>query len=152
MPISREENGSGKIHPMHSRQRPPSVRFRFSPRAFVLFASIFGVEVLIALFVHDRWIRGFVGDVLVVAVVFYFLRSFLDCKPSFLAIGVLLFAWAVEAAQSVDFVTRLGLQDHKIARIVLGSTFDWLDVLAYAIGAALVWCVEALGNPAEEPE
>lgn len=119
-------------------------QFHVSCRAAALFVALLSVEVLIALYVHDPWIRPFVGDVLVVAVLFYFLRSFIRCKESSLAIGVLLFAWAVEVAQYFDFVTRLGLGDNRLARIVLGSTFDWLDLLAYTIGAGLVWWVESV--------
>jgi hypothetical protein len=125
-------------------------QFRFSCRAAALFVVLLSVEVLIARYVHDQWIRPFVGDVLAVAVVFYFLRSFICCKESSLAIGVLLFAWAVEIAQYFDFVAWIGFEDNKIARIVLGSTFDGFDMLAYAIGAVLVWLIETARNPVGE--
>jgi hypothetical protein len=124
-------------------------KFRFSLRAFLLFAALLGVEVLIALFVRDGWIRGFLGDVLVVAVLFYLLRSFVPVKPLPLALGVFLFACAVEVAQAFDFVTRLGFEDNRLVRTALGSTFDVLDLPAYALGALLVGWIST--GPAASP-
>ena len=52
--------------------------------------------------------------------------------------AVLLFSFAVEIGQYFRLAELLGLMDCKVARIVIGSTFDAKDLLAYAIGAALV--------------
>ena len=111
---------------------------KFDRKAFGWFSLLFAIEVLIAVFVRDRLIRPFVGDVLVVMLIFFFLKSFLTVSPRFLAIGTLAFAWTVEFAQYFQFVRWLGLEDVTIARIVLGSTFDWLDLVAYTLGTAIV--------------
>jgi hypothetical protein len=34
------------------------------------------------------------------------------------------------------------LQDNRIAHIVIGATFDWMDLVAYATGTAIVIAVE----------
>ncbi|NJS42175.1 hypothetical protein HC766_08225, partial [Candidatus Gracilibacteria bacterium] len=39
---------------------------RFHRRSFILFSIILVIEVIIALFFRDRWIRPLLGDVLVV--------------------------------------------------------------------------------------
>jgi len=63
---------------------------------------------------------------------------------------VLIFSWSVEMAQYFDFVTLLGLKHVRVARIILGSTFDWLDLIAYSIGALTVYWVESkLGEGAK---
>lgn len=99
---------------------------------------LFITEVCIALFMHDRFIRPFVGDVLVVMLMYYAIRSLLNLTVVSLAIGVLLFAFMVETLQYFHVVNRLGLQDNRLARIVIGTSFEWTDLLAYTIGFVLI--------------
>lgn len=109
---------------------------RFDPRSLAFFVGLLAVEVMIALFVPDGFLRTFVGDVLVVVLIFYGIRAFLDLSTTTLALGVLAFSWSVEIAQYFDVVTRLGLDQYSVARIVIGSTFDPLDLLAYLAGCS----------------
>ena len=111
---------------------------KFDPKSFGWFLVLFAIEVIIALWVRDRFIRPFVGDVLVVMLIFFFLKSFLTLSPRILVAITLVFAWSVEIAQYFNLVSWLGLERVKVAQIVLGSTFDWLDLLAYSLGAAIV--------------
>ncbi|MDB5208403.1 MAG: hypothetical protein JWR72_3478, partial [Flavisolibacter sp.] len=39
---------------------------------------------------------------------------------------------------------RLGLGSFKLARVVLGSSFEWMDLLAYSLGIIVVVVVEKL--------
>jgi hypothetical protein len=57
--------------------------------------------------------------------------------------GISLFAFAVELGQYFDLVTMLGLQHNRLARIIIGTTFDVRDLLAYAVGGLLVLAVDA---------
>lgn len=101
------------------------------------FAVLFGVEVVIALFVHDRFVRPYLGDVLAVVTVYCGARILLVSKPRFLSVWVTVFALAVELLQLTDLSEHAG----KILAIVLGSTFDFADLLCYAVGGILtaVW-------------
>jgi hypothetical protein len=96
------------------------------------------LEVSIALFVRDQFVRPFVGDVLVVILVCSFVQVFLDGPPTQIAIGVFVFACLVELGQYLDLVSVLQLEGSKIASVIIGSTFDWKDILAYGVGAAIV--------------
>ena len=91
---------------------------------------------------RDNFIRPFLGDVFIVLLIFYFLNSFIDYEKGKLVLGVLGFAVIVEISQAFDLLAKSGLQDSQFAQIVLGSTFDWLDLLAYLIGSAAVYFVE----------
>ena len=98
-------------------------------------------EVLIALFVHDRFVRPYVGDVLVVLVLYCLVRAAWKEPSRLLPLWVFLFAALVECGQYLSLAERLGLDGIPVLRIALGSTFDWMDLVCYAVGSgiSLVW-------------
>lgn len=115
---------------------------RFNLRYFALMLVIFAVEVCIALFVHDNFIRPFVGDIIVVWFVYYFIRAFVNCKPIYIAMFTLVFSFAVEIGQYFKLVTILGLEGNKLARIVIGTSFSWWDLLCYVIGFGFLFLLD----------
>lgn len=115
---------------------------KFNKIYFGLTILIFIIEVLIALYVHDTIIRPYIGDVLVVILIYCFVKSFLKIKVMPTAVFVLLFAFGVETLQYLNIVDKLGLQNSKIARTVIGTSFSWIDILTYIIGISIVLLVE----------
>ncbi|BDA66702.1 hypothetical protein RIVM261_054980 [Rivularia sp. IAM M-261] len=111
---------------------------KFNQKYFYLTLVLFLIEVCIAVFVNDVFIRPFVGDILVVILIYCFIRAFWDIKPSVVAVSVFTFACIIEVLQYFNFVNKLGLQNNKILAIALGSTFDWKDIIAYAIGTIII--------------
>ena len=107
-------------------------------RYAVLFLILLGIEAGIALFVHDRVIRPYVGDMLVVVVVYFFVRIWIPRGVRLMPLWVFLFAVAIEIAQYFDFVELLGMGNNPFMRIILGSTFDWNDIACYGVGCALI--------------
>lgn len=116
--------------------------FRFHKNYFFLTVIFLCIEIVIALFIRDQFIRPYVGDFLVVILIYCFVKSFLDTPVIATAVGVLLFAYTVEAAQYFNLAKQLGLQNNSIAKIIIGSSFEWKDMLAYTAGIALVLLVE----------
>jgi hypothetical protein len=112
--------------------------FKFKKEYFILALLIFGIEILIARFAHDRIVRPYIGDLLVVILLYCFIKSFLDTAPLKTALCVLLFSYAVETLQYFHVVTKLGLEHSSAARIIIGTSFEWIDLLAYTAGIALV--------------
>lgn len=108
----------------------------------VLTIILLAVEVLIALFVHDRIIRPYVGDMLVVVVVYTFVRIWIPDSVRLLPLYVFFFATAVEISQYFNLVELLGVSDNKFLRILLGTSFDVKDILCYAVGCVLIWIAE----------
>ena len=90
----------------------------------ISFLLIFCIEVLIALYVRDNFIRPYVGDMLVVVLVYSFVRIFLPTGIPRMSFYVFLFACFVEVLQYFRLVETLGITN-RAARIILGSTFDW---------------------------
>lgn len=108
-------------------------------------AAILIAEVIIALFVRDQFIRPYFGDVLAVVLIYYALKAVLPLKRHLLLpLLVFLFAAAVEVSQLLGLVTLLGLGDVAAARIILGGTFSWGDILCYAAGCAFAAAAELL--------
>ncbi|PZR29465.1 MAG: DUF2809 domain-containing protein [Citrobacter freundii] len=117
---------------------------RFNKAYFALTITLFITEVLIALYVHDAIIRPYIGDLLVVILIYCFVKSFIDTPALKTAIAVLLFAYAVELSQYLNLVKHLGLQHSRLANVVMGNSFEWIDMLAYTIGAVIIVLVEYL--------
>jgi hypothetical protein len=116
--------------------------FSFRKPYFFITILLFVIEVLIALFVHDAIVRPYIGDLLVVILVYCFIRSFLRAGVLRAAIASLLFSYLVEFLQYINIVQKLGFQDSKIFSIVVGTSFEWIDMLAYTVGIAVVLIVE----------
>lgn len=116
--------------------------FIFNQKYLFLTVFLFFVELAIALFVKDTLIRPFVGDVLVVMLIYCFLRIFLRFDYWKIALGVLLFAFIIEILQYFDYVKLLGLENNRILSVALGRTFEWTDFVAYLTGFLLIILVE----------
>ncbi|MBQ2903691.1 MAG: DUF2809 domain-containing protein [Clostridia bacterium] len=108
----------------------------------IVFALLLAIEILIALFVHDSFVRPFVGDILVVVLICAFLRIFIPDKVRLLPVFATLFAVTVEALQYFDFVKLLGLENNPVISTALGRTFDIKDIACYIIGGALFFAAE----------
>lgn len=80
---------------------------KFQPIIFSLSVIIFGIEVLIATFAHDKIIRPYVGDLLVVILIYCFVKAFLNTPVLNTAIAVLLFAYMVEVLQFFNLINRV---------------------------------------------
>ncbi len=95
---------------------------------------ILGIEILVALFVRDAFIRPYGGDILVTLLLCCMARSIVPEKFRWLPFGVFLFSVLVEVGQYFDFATLLGLSQNPVLRIALGSSFSVADILCYALG------------------
>ncbi|MBQ9126806.1 MAG: DUF2809 domain-containing protein [Thermoguttaceae bacterium] len=92
------------------------------------------VEVLIALYVRDRLVRPYLGDVLVVILLYCLVRSIKPDGLRLLPLTLFLFAAAVEATQAIPLVRLLGWEDIPFLATLLGTSFSWWDMLCYAVG------------------
>ena len=122
------------------------MKFGFSKKYAILSIGLLLIEISIALFIHDNFIRPLVGDMLVVILIFTICRTVLKTNNFRLALCVLIFSFAVEIAQYFDLVSILDLQNFELARTILGTTFDFHDLLAYSAGILLIIIVELLAK------
>ena len=108
------------------------------------FVVFFMIELLIALFVRDRFIRPYAGDMLVVILVYCFVRIAVPEKYPLMPLYVFLFACFIEGMQYFQIVKVLGLEQNRILRTIIGSVFDWKDIACYGAGAVLLGIYEVM--------
>lgn len=113
-------------------------------KSLTLFIIVFIIEVYIALFVRDNIIRPFIGDALVVGLIYFFIKSFVKKSNRLLAVYIFLFACFIEVAQYFNLISLIHMENSKIAKIIIGSTFDLNDILCYFVGTILIYVYEAL--------
>lgn len=102
-------------------------------------AALLFIEVLIALYVRDAFIRPYGGDILVTILLCCMVRIVLPERCRLLPLWIFLFSVAVEVAQYFDIVTLIGLGDIAFFRILIGTSFAWLDIVCYGVGCLLFW-------------
>ena len=100
------------------------------------------IEVIIALYVHDDFIRPYLGDVLVVIVIYTFIRIIVPEKCKLIPLFLFVFASGVELLQLANIVEILGVADNKFLKILIGSVFDIKDIVCYAVGCVILCMYE----------
>lgn len=105
-------------------------------------AIILVIEVLIAIYLKNGFIRHTFGDYLVVILIHSFFKSFIRIDSITLAISVLAFAFTIEFLQLINILEMLNLQNNHLAKLILGSTFQISDLVAYALGIITVLIIE----------
>lgn len=95
-----------------------------------IFAAVLGIEILIALFVHDEFVRPYFGDVLAVVCVYFFTRILLPEKPRYLSLFATAFAFIAELVQ----LTPLSEVLPSPLSVIVGGTFDLKDLACYLVG------------------
>ena len=118
----------------------------FKAKPFIIFVGLFLIEVVIAKFFHDKIIRPFFGDFLAVIALYFLLKSFLKFSISIIALMSISIAYLLELLQYLHFIEFAGLEKYKILVIILGSSFDWGDILAYTLGFLFLIFVEKITN------
>ncbi|WP_298137432.1 DUF2809 domain-containing protein [Flavobacterium sp.] len=92
------------------------------------------IEILIAIYGKDDFIRPIFGDYLASILVFYLLATFLKTDLNKIAILSLLISYMIEFLQYINILELLHLDKIKILNILLGNSFSWTDMLAYTLG------------------
>lgn len=113
---------------------------------FIIFLILLLVEVFIALFVHDKFIRPFIGDILVVILIYFFIKSIFINEIKHLPVYIFLFAFSVEFLQYINIVEILGLSNNPFFSALIGTTFDIKDILCYLIGCVIIFYLERRCN------
>lgn len=118
------------------------MRLTFQKQYFLWALILLAVEIFIGMYVNDSIIRPYAGDYLVVILLYCLLKAFVSIPVGPAAIAVLLFSYTLEILQYVNIVNWLGLQRYVLARVIIGTSFAWIDLLAYTLGVLTILAVE----------
>ncbi len=106
---------------------------------------LLGIEILIGLYAGG-WVRSYLGDVLVVVLLYTLFRTISVNKPSrwfVLPTAILIFSFIVEFLQLWGFCDRFGITNNLL-RIIIGTGFSYIDLICYAAGIIPCYVVEFL--------
>ena len=118
------------------------MRFKFNKTYFISFAVLLIIEATIAIFLKEGFIRHTFGDFLVVILMYCFLKSFWNANAMKVALTVLAISFLVEFLQLFQLLKFLHLEHNQVAKLVLGSTFQISDLIAYTIGIIVILIME----------
>ncbi len=107
----------------------------------VSFLVLLGMEILIALFVKDAFIRPYGGDILITILLCCFARIIMPDWPKLIALWVLVLGMITELLQLINIADFLGVTN-SFLRVVMGSTFDVLDIVCYFTGCLIFFLAE----------
>ncbi len=111
----------------------------------------FATEIAIAYFHFSPFIRGFLGDVLVILLIYSFIKIFIRNHVLKTAVSVLAFAYFVELLQFLKLAEKLNIKS-EILLTIIGSVFDVWDLIAYTIGFILILLIEKISIKNENPK
>ncbi|MCU7614460.1 DUF2809 domain-containing protein [Chryseobacterium sp. GMJ5] len=113
--------------------------FQFNLKYFIATIIIFLIEVLIATKLKDNFfIRAYLGDVIVVILLYTFIRSFFKTDVYKLIFGIFMFSCLIEFAQFFNIAEKLGFRKGSLMYIVIGNSFSWIDIVCYATGCFIL--------------
>lgn len=128
---------------------------RLSLKYIGIFVFLFVIEIVIAVYVKDDFVRPYLGDTIVVILIYAFVMGILKLADGFsnkaiVATAVLFFAFIIEGLQAISFIDKIGMGDIWWARIIFGTSFSWWDMLAYVGGFLVIliieWGIEERGS------
>jgi uncharacterized membrane protein len=117
---------------------------QFRKGYFVSAMLLLIIEICIALFLNDKFIRPYVGDFLVVILLYCIVKAFLKISVARACLAVLVFAYLIECLQYANVLKLFGWEHIKLLNIILGHSFDWADIAAYTAGIMATYLVEKL--------
>lgn len=111
------------------------------------FSILLIIEILIAVYLKNGFIRTYGGDILILPLLFSLIRIFWikNSKGTYLYLpaGLFLFGICVEIIQALNITGILGIRRGSILGIIIGSTGDVKDVLCYAVGVIFIYAYNA---------
>ncbi len=108
------------------------------------FLALLCIEILIGAFVHDAFVRPYVGDILVVILIYCLIRIVKPTGIELLPLYVFIFALAVELLQLIKIVDLLGIPRDSIVANIVGTSFSFIDIICYAVGCGITYITELI--------
>jgi len=118
------------------------MKLQLNKTYLIIAILLFIIEVLIAVFLKTGFIRHTFGDYLVVILIYCFCKSFIKIESFKLGVLVLMLAFSIEFLQLTNFLELLNLQNNHLAKLLLGTSFRFTDLVAYTLGVISIILIE----------
>ena len=118
------------------------MKLKFNKTYLIIFTLLLITEVLIALYLKTGFIRHTFGDFLCVILLYCFFKSFFELNSIKLGISVVIFAFIIEFGQWLNILEAFGLENNHLVKVILGSTFQFTDLVAYTLGIIFFLAIE----------
>ncbi len=100
--------------------------------------------IIVRSFSGNPVIRGFLGDIVIVLLIYNFLKGIRDFNSIKLVLFTLALSYTTEFLQYLQISKYLGLENNLAAQLIIGSVFDPLDLLAYTTGGVMAYLADKL--------
>lgn len=108
---------------------------------FTIFTLLLVTEIAIAVFHFHNWIRYYLGDVLVIPLLYCLVRMVSKLSVKAATIIVLCIAFISEILQYLQIDKFLKIKN-EIILILIGTSFSYIDLIAYALGIIPIYFIE----------
>ena len=106
---------------------------------------LFLIEFVIGRWLNDwHFVRSYLGDVLVIPLIYCIIRIFTNKLPRTMPLIVLGIGVVTEITQYFKLYAILGFEKGSLPAILLGTSFSWWDLVSYAAGTVLIYLAEWL--------
>lgn len=127
------------------------MKIQFNLKYFLFTVLLFVTEVLIATILKDIFfVRAYLGDVIVVILLYTFIKSFMVINNEKLIAGIFIFSCLIEFAQYFNIAEKIGFQKGSLMYIVIGNSFSWIDIACYAVGCMVLYMIIKLNSSKKE--
>ncbi len=108
----------------------------------VIVGAIFLLEIVIARGVGGAFVRGSVGDVLVIVLLYFLIRAISKLSPLQAASLAIALGFLAEALQYIHLADLLSLRKGSILYIAVGNTYSPADLVMYVVGGVMAFIVD----------
>lgn len=113
----------------------------------IIFIILLCIEIFIAVYIHDDIIRPYIGDIIVIPVLYSLIRIFIPEKCRFLPLYIFMFSIFTEFMQYIKIMDILHIEN-QILRTITGTSFSYIDIVCYFIGSIIItiWEIISIKN------
>ena len=108
----------------------------------VIVGAIFLLEIVIARGGGGACVRGSVGDVLVIVLLYFLIRAISKLSPLQAASLAIALGFLAEALQYIHLADLLSLRKGSILYIAVGNTYSPADLVMYVVGGVMAFIVD----------
>lgn len=118
-----------------------SVFFKHMKKYSIIFLLLLVTEIAIGLFHFHKWIRYYLGDLLIIPLLYCLVRMTTTLSKKISVAFVLLIAFASEISQFFKLNEFLNITN-KVLLLLIGNSYDIKDIIAYILGVIPIYLIE----------